>query len=154
MADVVTNKIKLSIVTPYGKFYDGEVDSAVIPVEDGDLGIMAGHSPVIVGLVPGIGHYIVSGETKYFVIAEGYAQVEKNSILIICDSAERPEDIVAYRTVDSYLYFSDLLKSIPNSKELEAGIKRSLVRMKAIERFADQERKDTLKQLKLENNIK
>lgn len=154
MAEIVNNSIQLTIVTPYGKFYDGQVEVAVIPVEDGDMGIMAGHSPVIVGLVPGLGHYNVAGETRYFVISEGYAQIDMKSILIICDSAEEPDKIGAHRTIDSYLYFSNLLRENPNSKEVKSGLRRAQVRMKAIERFANPERQETLRQLKLDNDIK
>lgn len=156
MAESVGNKTRLTIVTPYEHFYDGMVDSCVLPVEDGDLGIMYGHSPIIAGIVPGLSHITVDGETKYFILAEGYAQIDKNQVLVICDSAEYPEKLTANRVITSYQYFTDLL-NVPgneNSNDLKIGLRRAIVRMKAIERFGSPERKETLKQLKKENNIK
>ena len=47
MADHVSHKINLLIVTPYEDFFEGQVDSVRIPTSDGEFGFMAGHTPFV-----------------------------------------------------------------------------------------------------------
>lgn len=154
MAEKSNNQIRLTVVTPYCKFFDDMVDSCVLSVADGEMGFMAGHAPMIVGMVPGICHYSIGGETHYCVFSEGYAEINKKFILVICNSAEFPNDINATSAVDAYLYYKDKLNEDSHSKEAKLGLERALNRMKAIQLFGSDERKERLNELKSEHNIK
>ena len=50
MAESISKKINLIVVTPYQNFYEGAVTVATIPSVDGEIGIMAEHSPLVVAL--------------------------------------------------------------------------------------------------------
>ena len=86
MAQKVENIVKLEIVTPYKKFFQGDVTSVVITTIDGQMGFMAGHPPLIVALSPGMSHLVQNGETKYFTLSEGYCEVTGDGIKIICNA--------------------------------------------------------------------
>ena len=86
MAQKVENIVKLEIVTPYKKFFEGDVTSVVITTIDGQMGFMAGHPPLIVALSPGMSHLVQNGETKYFTLSEGYCEVTGDGIKIICNA--------------------------------------------------------------------
>lgn len=47
----------LRVLTPAGIALDVETSSVVLPGEDGSLGIMAGHQPILVALRPGTIQY-------------------------------------------------------------------------------------------------
>ena len=95
-------KINLIVVTPYRNFYEGFVSSVTIKSLDGDIGIMAGHSPMVVALVPGVCTVRIDDDYKYFVCSEGYAEIGQKLALIVCNSAEWPEDIDIVQAINSY----------------------------------------------------
>ncbi len=79
-------------------FYEGPCVSLTIPASDGELGILANHSPMIAAVKPGTLRYQVPGEEpRLAAISPGIVKVEKNDVLVLVDSAERPEDIDAVR---------------------------------------------------------
>lgn len=79
-------------------FYEGPCLSLTIPASDGELGILANHSPMIAAVKPGTLRYQIPGEEpRLAAISPGIVKVEKNDVLVLVDSAERPEDIDAVR---------------------------------------------------------
>ena len=116
MADQVNNTTHLTIVTPYKKFFEGDVSSVVITTTDGQMGFMAGHPPLIVSLKPGMSHFIQSGEERYFTVSEGYSEVESNKVLVVCNAAEFPEDLSPRRTCKS---FTEAVKNLEKAKKIE-----------------------------------
>ena len=46
--------LKLEITTPGNLVYSGETDIAIIPGEEGEMGVLEGHAPVITNLKTGI----------------------------------------------------------------------------------------------------
>ena len=93
MAEKEDNKINLFVVTPYQYFYEGPVSCVTIPSIDGEIGVMAGHSPLVFALKPGTATVRVDDEVKHFVVSEGYAEVNREMVLVVCNSAEWPENI-------------------------------------------------------------
>jgi len=93
MAEKEENKINLFVVTPYQYFYEGPVSVVNIPSIDGEIGIMAGHSPLVFALKPGTVTVRVDNEIKHFVVSEGYAEVNREMVLVVCNSAEWAENI-------------------------------------------------------------
>lgn len=79
-------------------FYEGPCLSLTIPASDGELGILAHHSPLIAAVKPGTLRYQIPGEEpRLAAISPGMVKVENNDVLVLVDSAERPEDIDAVR---------------------------------------------------------
>lgn len=79
-------------------FYEGPCLSLTIPASDGELGILAHHSPVIAAVKPGTLRYQIPGEEpKLAAISPGIVKVEGNDVLVLVDSAERPEEIDVVR---------------------------------------------------------
>ena len=65
----------------------------VLPVKDGVYGVQAGHSPVLVAIHMGMLKFTVDGETREILVGDGIAEVTPTFVLLLVDSAERPEDI-------------------------------------------------------------
>ena len=75
-------------------FYDGPCVSLTVPTSDGELGILAHHSPIIAAVQPGTLRYQAPGEdVKLAAVSPGMVKVENNEVLVLVDSAERPEEI-------------------------------------------------------------
>ena len=79
-------------------FYEGPCVSLTIPTSDGELGIWAHHSPLIAAVQPGTLRYQAPDqEPQIAAVSPGMVKVEKNEVLVLVDSVERPEEIDAAR---------------------------------------------------------
>ena len=87
------NSFILNITASSGEFYQGNCESMVLPVKDGVYGVQAGHSPVLVAIHMGMLKVTVDGETREILVGDGIAEVTPTFVLLLVDSAERPEDI-------------------------------------------------------------
>ena len=87
------NSFILNITASSGEFYQGSCESMVLPVKDGVYGVQAGHSPVMVAIHMGMLKFTVDGETREILVGDGIAEVTPTFVLLLVDSAERPEDI-------------------------------------------------------------
>ena len=87
------DKFILNITASSGEFYQGSCESMVLPVKDGVYSVQAGHSPVLVAIHMGMLKFTVDGETREILVGDGIAEVTPTFVLLLVDSAERPEDI-------------------------------------------------------------
>lgn len=81
--------VSLEVVTPNGVIYEGEAEIVVAPGLDGELGIMAGHEPLISLLA--IGDTRVrnpEGLYEHIATGLGYVEVLFDKVRIVCDHAE------------------------------------------------------------------
>ena len=75
-------------------FYVGPCESVILPTGDGQYGILVGHSNMIAAVVPGELTYRVPGkENRVVAVSGGLVKVEDDDVLILVDSAVRPQDI-------------------------------------------------------------
>lgn len=92
------NSFNVHILAASHTFYEGECLSLVVPTPHGQYGILAGHCNTITAIVPGKMEYRVpSGELKIAAVSSGLVKIENNEVLVLVDSAERPEDIDALK---------------------------------------------------------
>ncbi len=79
-------------------FYEGDCQSLIVPTLFGQYGVLARHRNVITSVVPGkLIFRDAQGHEHIAAVAEGMLKVENNEVLVLVDSAERPEDIDAIR---------------------------------------------------------
>ena len=79
-------------------FYEGPCESLSVPTTTGMYGVLAHHTNVIMAIVPGTLHYRCPGqEEQLAAVSAGLMKVENGEVLILVDSAERPEEIDANR---------------------------------------------------------
>lgn len=90
MAD---RKIKFSLVTPARLFHEGEVDYVQLPLHDGLLGVLPGHSPLVALLGFGICTLRNEGEEERFVIDGGFVEVTPERVTLLASHAEELEDV-------------------------------------------------------------
>ncbi|MBP7402204.1 MAG: ATP synthase F1 subunit epsilon [Clostridia bacterium] len=99
MADA--GKIRLEIITPYGVFYDGVVDSVTVRVKDGEMGIMHMHTPMVAALVPGETRMLEDGVWKHCATTNGYAEIGHDLVIVVVSAAEWPDDINVPRSEEA-----------------------------------------------------
>lgn len=86
----------LSILAAERAFYVGACESLIVPTVEGQYGILANHTNMISAVVNGILEFrIPGGEMQPVVVSDGMVKVEDNDVLVLVDTAERPEEIDA-----------------------------------------------------------
>ena len=75
-------------------FYEGDCLSLSVPTLDGQYGVLAHHCDIILAIVPGTLTYrTADGELHAAAVAAGIMKVEEGEVLVLVDSAVRPEDV-------------------------------------------------------------
>ncbi len=128
------NTFSLTVLAAEKPFFQGECLSLVIPTVDGQYGIQAGHNNIIAAIVPGELKYTSSkGEVAYAAVSEGLVKVEAGNVLILVDSAERPEEIDENRAKRSAARAKEAIlqkKSIQDYFSAQSKMARAISRLR------------------------
>ena len=75
-------------------FYEGPCISLTIPTRDGERGILAHHENLIAAVQPGTLRWQPPEQkVQLAAVSPGMVKVEHTDVLVLVDSAERPEEI-------------------------------------------------------------
>ncbi len=85
--------IDLTIVTPSGPAYRGDVDSVVLPGSEGDFGVLPGHERFLTALRPGEIQIKTGNQTIYAASSPGFADVSGEQVTVLVDACELAADI-------------------------------------------------------------
>lgn len=114
-------------------FYEGPCQSISVPTTTGMYGVLAHHTNVIMAIVPGTLRYRCEGEDeKLAAVSAGLMKVENGEVLILVDSAERPEEIDANRAQRAADRAKEELlqkKSIQEYRMAQSNLARALSRL-------------------------
>jgi F-type H+-transporting ATPase subunit epsilon len=79
----------VSLVTPDGPVFEGEVEMLIVPGADGEIGVLARHAPLIAMLKAGSTrvHVKRDGEVHEFATGPGFFKVEQDRALALVDDA-------------------------------------------------------------------
>ncbi len=84
---------ELTIVTPQGEAYHGEVERVVLPGSEGDFGVLPDHERFLTPLRVGEVEITSGGETLYAAIADGFAEVQGEQVAVLVESCELAANI-------------------------------------------------------------
>ena len=85
----------LSLVTPDGAAFEGEVEMLIVPGQDGEIGVLARHAPLIATLKAGGTrvHIRREEEIREFATGPGFFKVEQDRALALVDDAVDAREI-------------------------------------------------------------
>jgi F-type H+-transporting ATPase subunit epsilon len=125
--------LKLEIVTPEAKIFEGDVDFVQLPGAEGDMGVYPQHETLVTELKAGELHITQKGHVQVLAIGEGFAEITATSVGIITDGAVNEKEIDEKVAEEAVKRAEDLLKSNTlQGEELEAtqsALARSLVQL-------------------------
>ncbi|MGE0490374.1 MAG: ATP synthase F1 subunit epsilon [Vulcanimicrobiota bacterium] len=91
---MISNKtFQVEIVTPASTKFEGLVNELILPGVAGEMGILAGHAPLLAMLSPGQLIYETTEGQFPLAVGEGFATVANNKAVCLVDFALRPEEI-------------------------------------------------------------
>ena len=78
----------LSVITPHGRPFEGQIESLIAPGAEGAFGILANHAPFIATLSAGVLTVVHNGTKNFFALTAGVLEVNaKGSVLVLADYA-------------------------------------------------------------------
>lgn len=126
---------KFEVITPTRILYSDEVESIVFETEEGQMGVMAGHVPMLVANIACPLKITKNKKSKYSFISEGFIEISLKKVTAVVDEAEWVEeiDVEAARKAKKAIE-EDLAKKkqdLSMKAELTASIERSAARIRA-----------------------
>ena len=125
---------QLDILAAEGPFFSGACESLVVPTPEGQRGILAHRANIISAIAPGkLTFRTPDGQEYCAAVSSGMIKVEDNTVLMLVDSAERPEEIDANRArLAEERAREELLqkRSLREYRIAEANLARALNRLR------------------------
>lgn len=130
-------KFKLEMLTPEREFYNGEAESLIVTSPDGDIGILASHTPIVIGLNPSTIEIRNGDDVKILSNGEGFLEVTPDKTIILCQTMEWPEEIElnrVNRAIEEHERKAREAKSVAEYKMSKATLARAFARLKAVKK--------------------
>lgn len=81
--------IKVKIITPNALVSETDAFMVTIPAEEGEMGVLQGHSNMVVSINEGIlSVYATENLAVKFTISSGFAEISSEEIVVLVESAE------------------------------------------------------------------
>jgi F-type H+-transporting ATPase subunit epsilon len=89
----MSDKFKLTIVTPDRQFFDEEADMVEFNTTEGEIGIYAGHAPLTVIVKPGVLRITQGDNVRNAALHAGFVQILPEEVTILAEIIEWPGEI-------------------------------------------------------------
>jgi len=89
----VADRLTLELATPMRLLLSETVDEVVAPGSEGYFGVLPGHAPFLTTLGIGLVTYKIGREEHHVVVSGGFAEVRNDKVIILADTAERPDEV-------------------------------------------------------------
>ena len=93
MVATTEKSVQCVVVTPERTVLDATVDFVVVPMFDGELGVLPGRAPLIGRLGPGELRTKRGNDVKHFFVDGGFAQIRDNVVTVLTPRAVPAEQI-------------------------------------------------------------
>ena len=119
---------RLEIVTPEARTFSDDVEMVVLPGEEGEMGILPLHAPLLSLLKPGELRMKKDGQETSLAIGEGFVEVGPDRVSVITELAIEEKFIDEAATVAAIERAQAALKARDLGGEEVASIESSIAR--------------------------
>ncbi len=127
----------VNIVTPDGPVVDTNVELLSAKAQSGELGIMAGHVPLVAPLQIGAVRLVLGDKKSELVaVSGGFLEVRSDQVTILAQAAEKAENIDIARAKEAKMRAERFLQDKQDQidlKRAELALKRATNRLNVYE---------------------
>jgi F-type H+-transporting ATPase subunit epsilon len=132
--------IRCEIVSQDRTVFEGDVDMVVVPGQEGEMGILPNHSPLLSTIRLGVVKVRQGSEEHLFTITGGLLEVQPDIVTILADAAEDIAEIDIARAEEAKRRAQQrLAEGSPKDTDaylaLEQALRRSTLRLDVAQRF-------------------
>ena len=85
---MASDQLQIDIISPNGTLFNGIASMVIVPGDNGDMGILAGHADTIAALRPGVLWFYSSGKlAKRFFLSGGFADISGKKVVVLATAA-------------------------------------------------------------------
>ena len=121
--------INVSLVSPEAILYEGDATLVVAKTEDGEIGIQAGHVPLVANLLPCHVRVHTDGGVQGIAVHGGFIEVSGGHLTILSDVAELADDIDVERARASKERAEQALAADNTDAEAAGALRRATARL-------------------------
>ena len=85
--------LNIRVIAPDRTVWDANAEEVILPSSTGQLGVLTGHVPLLTALDVGVMRVRIEKEWQPIILLGGFAEVDKNTITILVNGAEKISDI-------------------------------------------------------------
>jgi F-type H+-transporting ATPase subunit epsilon len=127
-----SRSLQCVVVTPERTILDTAADSVIVPMYDGELGVLPGRAALIGRLGPGELRTRRGNEIERFFVDGGFAQVRDNVVTVLTPRAQKAADIDQKAA-------NKVLEKVPTTEADLKAQERARVQLQVARRAASQD---------------
>ncbi len=129
---VTLKTLTVSVVTPDGPILEDSFEMVSCKAENGELGILPGHIPLVAPLTISAVRLKRGDEMERLAVSGGFLEVRPEKVTILAQSAEKPSDISVDRAQEAKTRAEQRLQSKQDDidfQRAELALKRAINRL-------------------------
>jgi F-type H+-transporting ATPase subunit epsilon len=105
--------IHVDVVSAEEQIFSGEANFVALPGENGELGILPRHTPLITRIRPGAVRIerADNGEEEFVFVAGGILEVQPGTVTVLADTAIRGKDLDEAKALEAKRHAEDALRN-------------------------------------------
>jgi F-type H+-transporting ATPase subunit epsilon len=109
----MANTIHVDVVSAEEQIFSGEAKFVALPGENGELGILPRHTPLITRIKPGAVRIerADNGEEEFVFVAGGILEVQPGTVTVLADTAIRGRDLDEAKASEAKKRAEDALRN-------------------------------------------
>lgn len=129
--------ITVRVIAPDKTVWDSPAEEVILPSTTGQLGILAGHAPLLTALDTGVMRVRADKNWVPIALMGGFAEVENNEVTILVNGAERGDSIdrdaarTAYTEAEAKFAKADQSGNKQEQIQATQALKRARARLQA-----------------------
>ena len=129
----MASQFELTVVSAESQIFNGEVTSVRVSGVDGELGIYAGHTPLLTAIKPGMVKFtLADGKEEFVYVSGGFLDVQPKAVTVLADTAIRGEELDEQRILAAKRRAEESL-SKTNDADLTAKLAREIAKLRVYE---------------------
>jgi F-type H+-transporting ATPase subunit epsilon len=114
--------LHVDVVSAEALIFSGEAKFVALPGENGELGILPRHTPLITRIKPGaVRIQRVDGEEEFIFVAGGILEVQPGTVTVLADTAIRGKDLDEAKATEAKKQAAEAMKNAKSDIDLAAA---------------------------------
>ncbi len=114
--------LHVDVVSAEALIFSGEAKFVALPGENGELGILPRHTPLITRIRPGaVRIERVDGEEEFIFVAGGILEVQPGTVTVLADTAIRGKDLDEAKATEAKKQAAEAMKNAKSDIDLAAA---------------------------------
>ncbi len=116
----MTMTFDLNVVSAEGVLFSGRAETIQVTGTNGELGILAGHAPLLTGIVPGMVRLVKQhGKEEVIFVSGGTLEVQPGMVTVLADTAIRAEDLDLAKAQEAKRQAEELLSGSATDQDVD-----------------------------------